>query len=182
MIEDKNVIREKANNIIRELSSKYKKDSSSVIVKKLINSDMYKDADVIFAFVGMENEIDTKPFIKIALSEGKKIGVPLCTGKGIMEVREITSLKDLKVGSYGILEPKKTCKLVNKGSIDYAIIPCVACDLNGKRLGHGGGYYDRYLVGKNFHCTVICFDKLIMENIPVDSYDLIMDSVVTENN
>jgi 5-formyltetrahydrofolate cyclo-ligase len=55
----------------------------------------------------MENEIDTKPFIKIALSEGKKVGVPICTVKGIMEVREIASLKDLKGGSYGILEPNK---------------------------------------------------------------------------
>lgn len=177
---DKKIMRKKANVITNQLTKDYKYKASKIIVEKLLASDQYKKAEVIFCFVGTENEIDTKPFIIAALGDGKKVGVPLCTGKGIMEAREIKSLDDLALGSYGLWEPKETCILIDKKNIDYGIIPCAACSLEGKRIGFGGGYYDRYLQDAVFHCTLICYDKLVMEEIPVDSHDLTMDSVVTE--
>lgn len=177
---DKKIMRKKVNVITGQLTQDYKYNASKIIVEKLLASDQYKKEEVIFCFVGRENEINTKPFIIAALRDGKKVGVPLCIDKGIMEAREIKSLDDLELGAYGLWDPKNNCSLIDKNNIDYGIIPCAACSLDGKRLGHGGGYYDRYLQDADFHCTLICYEKLVMEDIPVDSHDLTIESVVTE--
>ena len=65
----------------------------------------YEQAGTLFCFVGTSGEIDTAPILEDALRKGKRVGVPKCTARGIMEVREIRSLGDLEAGKYGILEP-----------------------------------------------------------------------------
>ncbi|WP_419574139.1 5-formyltetrahydrofolate cyclo-ligase, partial [Ruminococcus sp.] len=106
----------------------------------------YKNADTIFCYVSTEKEINTIPLLQEILDSGKRLGVPKCTGKGIMDAYEIQNLEQLKIGSYGILEPGEECDIIlDPTEIQFAIIPCISCNRKGERLGHGGGYYDRYL-------------------------------------
>ena len=135
----------------------------------------------MFCYVSTEKEIDTFSILQDILQSGKHLGVPKCTEKGIMNVYEIHSLQELYPGAYGILEPKEDPeRLIQPEAIDFAFIPCISCDRSGRRLGHGGGYYDRYL--EKTHCVkaALCREELLVDEIPVEEHDLRMDLVISE--
>ena len=99
----------------------------------------------------------------------------------MMEAREIQSKQDLVPGKYGIWEPAPHCPLVPVDEIQFALIPCVSCDITGKRLGHGGGYYDRYLAAYSKTAALVCPAALLSDRIPVDAYDIAIPFVITES-
>lgn len=140
----------------------------------------YRSASVLFCYVSVGREPDTRRLIKRALAEGKRVGVPLCTGKGRMEAREITGFEDLEAGAYGIPAPKASCPCLDPGEIQLAVLPCVTCSHMGARLGHGGGYYDRYLALLNCPAVCLCREALIREEIPLELHDRPVSAVITE--
>ena len=75
---------------------------------------------------------------------------------------------------------KEYCKSVTKENIDLAIVPCVSADLNGGRIGHGLGYYDKYLENTKMHKIGLCFVKLLEKEIPIEENDMKMDEIITE--
>ncbi len=99
-----------------------------------------------------------------------------------MEARLITGESDLKLNKYGIKEPLDDSTAVDKSEIDLAIIPCVSCDVKRNRLGHGAGYYDRFLEKTTFAKYALCYEKLMSEDVPVYGNDVSMDVVITESN
>ena len=141
----------------------------------------YRAAHTLFCFVGTAHEPDTLPLIRQALADGKRVAVPLCTGPGKMQARQITTPADLTgTGAFGILEPLPDCPVIAKSHIDFALVPCLACDATGRRLGHGGGYYDRYLAGAAFGWAVICPEVFLLPDIPAGQHDLKATYIVTE--
>ena len=178
--EEKKKLRNEVMKRIAELSKEYTLEADKKIYKKVINLKEYKEANTIFCFVSTEDEINTRNIIENALESGKRVGVPKCIRKGIMEVCEIKGYTSLKDGKYGILEPKEECPLIKLEEIDFAIIPCVSCDREGYRLGYGGGFYDRYLANANFSTVVICREKILCDYIPHDDYDIKIDMVITD--
>ncbi|MEW8994152.1 5-formyltetrahydrofolate cyclo-ligase [Clostridium sp.] len=178
--EEKKKLRNEVMKRIAELSKEYTLEADKKIYKKVINLKEYKEANTIFCFVSTEDEINTRNIIESALESGKRVGVPRCIGKGIMEVCEIKGYTSLKDGKYGILEPKEECPLIGSEEIDFAIIPCVSCSEEGYRLGYGGGYYDRYLEHATFTTAVICREKIICDYIPRDEHDIKIHRVITD--
>ena len=124
--------------------------------------------------------IDTWQLIASALKQGKNVGVPLCIGKGIMEVRQIHALDDFEEGAYGIMEPSRRCPILSKEKIDMAVIPCVSADREGRRLGHGAGFYDRCLDGVTFPKILVCYKELMMDQVPTEGHDILMDQVICD--
>ncbi|WP_346900113.1 5-formyltetrahydrofolate cyclo-ligase [Clostridium sp. UBA7503] len=178
--EEKRQLRNKIMKRIAELSKDYTLEADKKIYEKVINLKEYKEAKIIFCFVSTEDEINTRNIIENALESGKRVGVPKCIGKGIMEVHEIKGYKSLKNGKYGILEPKDECPLIMSEEIDFAIIPCVSCNMEGYRLGYGGGFYDRYLEHVTFATAVICREKITCDYIPYDEHDVKIHKVITD--
>lgn len=164
----------------KELSNLYREKANQMILNQVLHMEEYKKAEVIFCYVSTEQEVNTWPIIGRALEQGKRVGVPVCIGKGIMEVREIMSFSQLKKGAYGIMEPDSSCRKMEKEEIQFALIPCVSADQDGRRLGHGAGYYDRYLEDTQFVKAVLCWKKLMLDQIPTDEFDIWMDRVVSE--
>ena len=163
------------------LTPAYKKQADEAIIRCLTALPEYREAGTVFCFVGTDQEIKTWPFLLSALADGKTVAVPLCTGKGIMEARQILSKEDLMPGAYGILEPKPACPLVEPSQIDLAVIPCVSCTHDGRRLGHGGGYYDRYFCDAVTSTAVlICREQLVREAIPTEAHDIRFPLVITD--
>ncbi|HKK95452.1 MAG TPA: 5-formyltetrahydrofolate cyclo-ligase [Anaerovoracaceae bacterium] len=179
--QEKRELRNKAKAIYDSLDEEYKSDSSDKIINSIIETEAYKNAEFIFTFVGTKDEVDTKALIEKAINDGKKIAVPQCIDKGKMVAKEIKSFNDLSKGNYGILEPLVGYNYVNKSKIDLGIIPCVAADKEGNRLGHGGGYYDRYLSETEFECFLVCFDMLVFDQIPTYEYDIKFNNLITED-
>lgn len=177
---DKKTVRREVKTFLNSLDKDYINFSDEAIYKNVISMAEYKNAKNIFCFVGRTDEINTSLIIKKALADGKIIVVPKCVDLGIMNAVEIKSLDDLESGKYGIKEPKKHCKILSPKDIDFGLIPCLTCNARGERLGYGAGFYDKYLKSTSFLKVVLCRDKIMRNDIPVDDYDILMDIVVSE--
>ena len=131
--------------------------------------------------------IDTLPLLRRVLTDGKRLCVPRCLpgNDGRMELVEITSLNDLQPGRYGILEPcgGRTIAALEPGAL--ALIPCLAVDKQGVRLGRGAGYYDRFLTrfGQTGPKLLLCPEALVFPALPADEWDVPFTpgEILTEN-
>lgn len=152
------------------------------IFNNLIKSQFYKNAKFIFAYVSFKSEVDTLGFIEYALGDNKIVCVPKIESKekGI-EFFEINSLAHLKAGYYGILEPTANCPSANLKEIDLMLIPGLAFDILGGRLGYGAGYYDRFLYQTklNFNKVGIAYDFQVIDKVPMDEHDVRIDGIIT---
>ena len=178
--EEKQRLRRVIQELECQLSPRYKAESSQAISARLLAMPEYQEADTVFCFVGTEREIDTRPILKDALSSGKRLCVPLCAGPGVMELRQITDLDQLSPGAYGIPEPPAGAPRVDTDAVDFAILPCVTCNHPGQRLGRGGGYYDRFLAHYRGGTVLLCREKLIRDEIPLEPHDYPVPWVLTE--
>ena len=181
-LKEKQELRKKIKEQKTLMTEKEIEESDKLIEKNIMKLDEINNAKTIFCFVSMKDEINTKYIIKKLLDLGKNVGVPKCEKENIMQVYKIESLNDLEKGFYNIEEPKAYCQKINPEDIDIAIIPATACDKKRNRIGKGAGYYDRYLENQKMLKIAVCREKFLVESIPTDENDIIMDKVVTENH
>ena len=179
-MEEKQQLRRTMRALEAGLSARYKEESSRAIAGHLLAMPEYQEAGTVFCFVGTDREIDTRPILEDILTAGKRLCIPLCTGKGIMELRQVTDLRQLVPGAYGILEPPADSPLVSVDEVDFAVLPCLTCNHLGQRLGRGGGYYDRFLSHYRGGTVLLCREKLIREEIPLEPHDYPVPWVLTE--
>lgn len=179
--EEKKRMRHTVNQIKSAITSEEITESDIKIQQNLLNLNEIKSAGTVFCFVSMKDEIDTKPVIEKLLKQGKRVGVPRCIEGNNLRVYHIKSFDDLKKGFFGIEEPLESCDIIQPYEIDAAVIPCTSCDRKGRRLGKGGGYYDRYLSDTEFSKIVICRGKLMLDEVATDEFDVVMDIIVTES-
>ncbi|RSU12645.1 5-formyltetrahydrofolate cyclo-ligase [Vagococcus elongatus] len=166
-----------------KLSLAYRKRAEANILTALVNLELYQRAQMIFCYVGMTDEIDTRLFIQKFLSQGKRVCVPKVLSLGEMAAFEITDLTDLALssGKYQILEPVDGCPVVEKHEIDLGIIPCITADEQGFRLGYGGGFYDRYLTDSQMSKVLCLWSQMVVSDVPRESHDVPVDWLITEN-
>ncbi len=179
--EQKKILRRQLLEQAAGLEREYCERADREIASRLFLMPEYRKAEVLFCFAGTEREIDTRPVILNALKQGKRVGVPKCVGKGIMEVREIKGLWNLEPGKYGIMEPASDCPLIIPEEIDLCLIPCLSASVQGVRLGYGGGYYDRYLPFVRGTKAVLCRRRMMCQELPGEEHDVGMDMVVSED-
>ena len=148
--------------------------------RRVLESEAYHKAKVIFCFASHGKEPDTYPLLKQVLKDGKTLCLPLCKAQGEMDAKEVHSLAELTPGAYGIPEPAENAGTILPSQIDLAVIPCLAATMNGKRLGKGGGYYDRFLAAYTGKAVLLCPKKLIQCDIPTEAHDIPLPWVITE--
>lgn len=178
--EEKKALRATMRRLSAALSPRYCETADRAIAAHLIAMPEFQAAETVFCFVSTAREIDTFPILRNILESGKRLCVPLCMEHGIMETRLVTDLAELRPGAYGILEPAAGSPLVRIDEIDFAVLPCVTCNHGGQRLGRGGGYYDRFLSHYRGGTVLLCREKLIREEIPVEPHDYPVPWVLTE--
>lgn len=166
---------------LKNLSPTYCREADAAICRCVTQSQPYRQARTVFCYVGTEREIDTMPLLRAILRDGKALAVPLCLPeRGRMEARRITGLGDLVSGRFGILAPKLDCPKIAPEELELAIVPCCTGSAAGRRLGYGGGYYDRYLPQTQCPAMLLCRHQLERNDIPVESHDVQLDYFVTE--
>ncbi len=179
----KDRVRKSVKNRLSFLTSSYKKEASEFITDKVKKLPEYMNAKRLMLYCSTADEPDTEALISAALKAGKIVLLPRCLGKGEMEAVEIQSMEDLQVGKYGILEPLAALPPTDPKDIDFIVVPCMAAGIDEKgrvrRLGHGAGYYDRFLPGVNCRSCVLCFKELVRD-FPMDDYDYFLDYLITE--
>ena len=150
------------------------------IIEQVLALPEYREAGSVFSFVSRPQEIDTRFFLQQVLQDGKTLAVPLCFPKGIMEARILNDTAELQPGFYGIEEPPRSAPCLKKEEIGLALIPCLAADLQGGRLGFGGGYYDRYFAGLSVPAVLICREAMLAEKLPAEAHDIRFPILITE--
>ena len=179
--ENKKALRARCREIVKGLSPEYIEDASNKTASLVLATDAYSDAETIFCYMSMGGEPVTDVIIERALEDGKRVGIPLCVGPHEMVVKEYRRGDELSRGAFGIREPLASATEITADEFDLAIVPCVACSKDGRRIGHGAGYYDRFLSASGFNKIALCFEQLLTDDIPLEDTDVYMDGVATED-
>ena len=153
-------------------------EKSKEIQIKLFSLPEYIKTDTIMFYISYDNEVYTHAMIQDSIKQGKNIVVPKVNG-GILIPSILTSWSELTIGSYNILEPKQI-KPVMLEDINIVIVPGIGFDIYGHRIGHGRGYYDRFLREIKSIKIGLAFDFQILQEIPYEEHDIEMDKIITE--
>ncbi|MBN2290557.1 MAG: 5-formyltetrahydrofolate cyclo-ligase [Candidatus Glassbacteria bacterium] len=154
------------------------------IRRRVEETSVWRQCRFPFIFISSKpGEVDTRRLIGDALASGRRVCVPLVgQGRPDLEVVEISGLDNLVAGRYGILEPPPgSYSPVGPGEWDLAVVPGVAFDRRGHRLGFGKGYYDRVLAGRRAPALAPAYGFQVVEPLPVLPHDVPVDLVVTES-
>ena len=197
IIEAKRWWRREIRRALREMPEEYRSSASDKICSRLLDMEEYRQAKTIFAYISVGREVDTHALIRDMLAGGKRVCLPKCTdldaeGRRIegmppsMEARLVKDISMLIPGAYGIPEPDvgSDFPLIEPEEIDLLLMPCMACDSGCGRIGHGAGYYDRYLdlIRPDCGCLALCYEELIAERLPMEEHDRRVDAVITEEH
>lgn len=171
----------------KNLSRKYVIEKSGLITEHVLSLKEYKEADCVFAYISLNNEADMHDLLLYALKSGKRVAVPrVC--KTDMDFYYIDSLERLVKGSFGILEPFSDALPAEYEKNAVMLIPGVAYDMAGNRIGYGGGYYDRYFAKQMelktnlMNCIIApAYEFQITDEIPSEEHDIRVNKIVTEN-
>lgn len=180
VIEEKKALRTFIRQKERTLDPAYKAESSEAICLCILALPEYLAAEAVFAFAGTVHEIDTSLLLHETIAAGKTLVLPRCAAEHAIDLCIVRSMDDLERGMYGILEPKEACPLVTAADVDFAVIPCLSFDRAGRRLGQGGGYYDRLLPQLRCPTALICREQLLSPAVPVEAHDMRCTMLITE--
>lgn len=172
----KDDLRRQIRQIMRQYTPQQLEALSFPIVARL--RQLLKDAQTIVAYYPLPDEVDICLLLDEWIAEGKKVLLPKVKGNDTMELRRYTGCNDLQEGAFHILEPVGE-RFADDAFVDVVLVPGVAFDAEGHRLGRGRGYYDRFLVARpEIHKVGVCFDFQKVDEVPVDEYDIPMDKVI----
>ncbi len=180
VFEEKFLLREGIRKLREKLSDKDVKEKSSAIIKRLLHLEEYEKAKTIMFYIGINKEVKTEEAVKAALAAGKNVAVPVSDLENgrIMPVK-LTSLTALKPGAYGILEPAGG-KEVDAKEIELVVVPGLAFDGEGNRIGYGLGFYDRFLRNISAKRIALAYEIQIVDRVIATENDVQMDLIVTD--
>lgn len=182
LAENKKALRASIKQKRRALSIEYRQQASRKMQAELTRLPCYQAAEYIMLYMAMQDEVQLDELIAMVLKDGKKAAVPLVTGAGLMEAVELSDMADLVPDKYGIKtvsEEKR--RLIAPDKIDLIIVPGVAFDKAGHRLGMGGGFYDRFMLRASRAVrAALAYDCQLLAAVPAEVHDLIVDYIITE--
>jgi len=167
----------------RVLSAETVRKSSEAIRSRIVGLPEYAEARVVHCYVSAKNnEVDTRRLISEALEEGKRIVVPVTNVRQQrLDHSEIKHLDELEPSVFGLSEPKEeTRRRIGIDEIELVIVPGLAFDPRGHRIGFGGGFYDRFLSEVQAPKIALAYSFQVLEAIEVDPHDVKMDKIVTD--
>lgn len=176
-------LRKKYKQIRSEMSPETKKQHDRAILERILAMPLYKQCKTLLCYVSMPAEVDTHALINHALAEGKTVAVPYCVeGEPKMFFYSIDSLSQLVPRTFGVLEPDpEQCVRLEDFSESVCILPGLAFDYQGYRLGYGGGYYDRFLSKVYTGVKIgICYSQCTRPSLVHGRYDVPCDFLTTE--
>jgi 5-formyltetrahydrofolate cyclo-ligase len=182
--EAKRTLRAERIAIRDALDPDWRAAASREIAERLALLPSFRAAEVLLITLPFRSEWDTRPLLETALSAGKVVAVPRVNHAARMldlhAIRDVS--RDTARGYRGIPEPAATLPRVDFSDIEWVLVPGVAFDLTRRRLGYGGGFYDRLLPLLQASASRIAgaFEVQLVERVPAAPHDLMVDSIVTE--
>lgn len=178
MEDAKKEIRKKMHDMRRRVPALMLEQKSGIIQKRLMETDLWKNAKTVYLYVSLPDEVDTKPLVIAAWDAGKQVAVPRVANGG-MTFHELTSYDQLREGYSHIMEPFGTKEVDDPSAL--IVIPGVAFDVKKHRLGYGKGFYDKYLAAHPGHPTAaLSFDFEVIAEVPNAEHDVVPDILITD--
>lgn len=179
----KKELRRKYRTIRASLSSEHKNNCSVRVAKFLVEWEFYHKANTILCYSAIQNELSCDKIIETAWNDKKKVCLPKVMDQNRIEIYEINVWNDLEKGAYGILEPIPHAKRkVNPLNIQLVLVPGIAFDVSGYRLGYGGGYYDRFFATYPDLIKVgLTYERFFVSTVYPEPHDQPVDYLVTED-
>lgn len=176
----KELERQRVMAALSALDARYIEESSAGIIKRVLSLPEYVSAERVFAYWPVGREVDTRELIARAAADGKKAALPCARRGGSMVFAEYAG--ELSPGIFGIPEPPLSdgAHILAPEAGDLMAVPALCADMRGHRLGHGGGYYDRYLAARPCFAVCLCREALLCENLPAEWNDVPVSAVITE--
>jgi 5-formyltetrahydrofolate cyclo-ligase len=186
--DDKKALRRKILNERKNIDIIKKEEMDNKILDKFYDSEYYRKSKRIFVYISYDSEINTKGIISKALADNKEVYVPRTEFKTrIMDAVEITSLDNLIESDFGILEPSINEPHIDPNELDLIVVPGVAFDRQGGRMGYGAGFYDRYFEKiskdniKKIIKLALAYGFQTLEKVPMNDKDIPVSCIITEN-
>ena len=176
----KNQLRTEMAASRKVLDADWLTENSRRIIDRLMLLDSFSSAETVAVYRSIGGEVQTEPLIHACWSSGKSVCIPAYSETKKSYVMSKITPETLYIkGHLGIEEPTPLL-IADYSMIDLMIVPGVAFDRNGGRLGRGGGYYDRILEAYAGRTAAVAFDFQLVEQVPVEPHDRPVDAVVTE--
>jgi len=182
----KRELRELIGDCRRSLPEAEKQRLSRIIVERLVELPAYVSARTVMLYVHLPDEVHTTHLLADAARRGKRVVVPYCEGERLGLFR-MESLDELAPGAFGVLEPKPElrgdpARDVSPEQLDLIVVPGVAFDSRGGRLGRGKAYYDGLLsrAGPDTALVAVAFECQMVDEVPMQAHDVSMQRIVTE--
>lgn len=164
-------------------------EKSREVLKAVLGIDSFDVFGTVMCYMDFNNEVKTGEIINLFLSKGKRVAIPAVekygkTAKSRIVAYQINSLEEeMQKGAYGILEPvKDISRVVDPKEFELVLVPGVAFDRNGNRIGFGAGYYDKFLCKTRKDCVKagLAYEYQVLDSIPAEKHDILMDYIITE--
>ena len=177
----KSTLRERLKLEREKLSKGEVRERSKLIIEQLLSLPEFFRSDVVHTYISSKkNEVDTHELIRVILKQKKRVVVPIADKVSkTMKHSELFSLSELVGGAYGILEPKMY-RPVPVADLQVVVVPALAVDKKGNRLGFGAGFYDRFLHDVQLPSIVLAYDFQIIDDVPKENTDIPVSFIVTE--
>ena len=174
---DKKELRRVIREQKRAMTEQQVIEASAKLGELFCNCDAYKNAKTIYGYLPYNQEVRTVPMLEQAMKDGKRVAVPKCYGDE-MRFIYLEDLSQVEKGYCGIPEPIADGPIADDPTA-LVLMPGMAFDRQGHRIGYGGGYYDKFLAAEPDHPTVaLCFDFQVVEQLPVEEFDIPVELVL----
>lgn len=186
-MKDKKELRKTILDLRNNMTTDKVLEKSNIIIDKLISIEEYKKSKTVFIYMDFKNEVSTIGLIKKMLDGKKSVVIPYTDTVNTViipvEIKDVDN--DLKISSFGYLEPKiEKINEIELDKIDLIIVPGVVFDKCLNRIGFGKGYYDRILNKKRHDAKAIAiaYEFQVLDEIPFEEHDIKMDMIITEES
>ena len=170
-MEQKKDIRKRILKKRSQLSEKLWEEYSASIATLLISHPIFEEAEIVYGYIPIRNEVDTLPILEEAFRLHKKVALPKVLSKTEMQFFEVESFQELTPGAYGILEPQTEHPAMAEEGL--MLMPGACFDRELHRIGYGGGYFDRFLEAQpHFTTAALCFSLPILGDVSWGSPDI----------
>jgi 5-formyltetrahydrofolate cyclo-ligase len=178
---EKTALRNRIRALLAAMTPPFRVEASNLVTALLVKQRIWKDAQSVLVYAPLPQELDIWPLVTIALGEGKTVALPryIPKDKTYVVCPIADPANDLQIGKFGIREPAPHCLSVAISRLDFVMVPGVAFDLHGRRLGRGRGFYDQILKAVSGKTCGIAFDEQIVETVPVEPHDILVKSILT---
>lgn len=184
LTEQKSALRNRLRALLSELTRAQREEAAVEICARLIEQPAWKNARSVLLFASLPDEPNIRPLLHAALDAGKLTVLPrFNAATGGYEAAVVRDLaKDFTEGKFGILEPGPACAVADLKRLDLILVPGVAFDWQGHRLGRGKGFYDRLLAEVSGKTCGVGFDQQVVATLPVEPHDVRLNCILTPSH